>query len=73
MVAPCTTTIRGLDTEVVLESGDDPVDRRTAINLDSVDSLSIGLLVERMGSLSHARMHEVCAALAVATDCAAVA
>lgn len=68
LVAPCTTTIRGLPSEVVLEPGDDPVPRTTAVNLDSVESVSVGLLVERLGRLSDARMRDVGAALAVATD-----
>jgi mRNA interferase MazF len=69
LVAPCTTTVRGLASEVVLEPGDDPVPRETAVNLDSVESVSVGLLVERLGRLSDTRMRDVCAALAVATDC----
>lgn len=69
LVAPCTTTIRGLPSEVVLEPGDDPVPRETAVNLDSVESVSVGLLVERLGRLSDARMRDICAAFAVATDC----
>jgi mRNA interferase MazF len=69
LVAPCTTTIRGLASEVLLEPGDDPVLRATAVNLDSVESVSVGLLVERLGRLSDARMHDICTALAVATDC----
>jgi len=69
LVAPCTTTIRGLPSEVVLEPGDDPVVRRSAVNLDSVESVSVGALVERLGRLGGARMDEVCAALAIAVDC----
>lgn len=69
LVAPCTTTVRGIPSEVVLEPGDDPVPRRCAVNLDSVESVSVSLLVERLGRLSDVRMVEVCAALAVATDC----
>jgi mRNA interferase MazF len=69
LVAPCTTTVRGLASEVLLEPGDDPVPRETAVNLDSVESVSVGLLVERLGRLSDTRMRDVCAALAVATDC----
>jgi mRNA interferase MazF len=69
LVAPCTTTIRGLESEVVLEPDDDPIPRRSAVNLDSVESVSVGLLVERLGRLSDARMREICAALAVAVDC----
>ncbi|MDP9091828.1 MAG: type II toxin-antitoxin system PemK/MazF family toxin [Actinomycetota bacterium] len=69
LVAPCTTTIRGLVSEVVLEPGDDPVPRRSAVNLDSVESVSIAILVSRLGRLRDTRMREVCAALAVAVDC----
>jgi mRNA interferase MazF len=69
LVGPCTTTIRGLPSEVVLEPGDDPVPRRSAVNLDSVESVSVRVLVERLGRLADARMEEVCAALAIAVDC----
>lgn len=69
LVAPCTTTIRGLVSEVVLEPSEDPVPRDCAVNLDSVESVSIGVLVERLGRLADGRMREVCAALAVAVDC----
>jgi mRNA interferase MazF len=70
LVAPCTTTIRGLFSEVVLEPGDDPVPRRSAVSLDSVESVSVAILVSRLGRLSDTRMREICAALAVAVDCA---
>ena len=70
LVAPCTTTIRGLISEVVLEPAADPIPRRSAINLDSVESVSLAVLVDRLGRLSDARMREVCNALAVAVDCA---
>jgi mRNA interferase MazF len=69
LIAPCTTTIRRLPSEVVLEPGDDPVPRRCAVNLDSVESVSTGVLVERLGRLADTRMREICAALAVAVDC----
>jgi mRNA interferase MazF len=69
LIAPCTTTIRDLPSEVVLEPGEDPIGRRSAVNLDSVESVSIAVLVERLGTLSGERMRQVCAALAIATDC----
>jgi mRNA interferase MazF len=69
LIAPCTTTIRELASEVVVEPGEDPVPRRSAINLDSVESVSLAVLVERLGRLSDNRMREVCAALEVAVDC----
>jgi len=69
IVAPCTTRIRGLPSEVVLEPADDPVPRRSAVNLDSLESVALSVLVERMGRLSDDRIREVCAALDVAVDC----
>ena len=69
LVAPCTTTIRGLPSEVLLEAGDDPVPRRSVINLDSVESVSVSALVERLGRLGDEQMRRVCSALAVAVDC----
>lgn len=69
LVAPCTTTVRGLSSEVVLEPGADPVPRTCAVNLDSVESVSVAVLVKRLGRLSDDRMRQVCSALAVAVDC----
>lgn len=69
LIAPCTTTIRRLPSEVVLEPGDDPIPRLCAINLDSIESVPVSLLVERLGRLSDARMGEVCSAISVAVDC----
>ena len=69
LVAPCTTTVRGLPSEVALDPGEDPVPRPSAVNLDCVESVSIGILVDRLGRLSDERMQEVCAALAVAVAC----
>lgn len=69
IVAPCTTTIRGLASEVVLEPGIDPVPRLCAVNLDSLDNVSTALLITRLGRLSDQRMQDICAATAVALDC----
>jgi mRNA interferase MazF len=66
LVAPCTTRVRGLPSEVLLEPGDDPVPRPSAVNLDSLESVSLGVLVDRLGRLSDDRMRQVCTALAVA-------
>jgi mRNA interferase MazF len=71
LIAPCTTTVRGLSSEVALEPGPDPVPRPCAVNLDSVEQVSVGTLVERLGRLADDRMHAVCAALDVAVDCRA--
>jgi mRNA interferase MazF len=69
LVAPCTTTFRGLASEVVLEPGADPVPRRSAVNLDSIESVSITVLVSRLGRLADTRMRAICASLKVAVDC----
>ncbi len=69
LVGPCTTTVRNLPSEVLLEPGEDPVPRTTAVNLDSVESVSVSVLVERLGTLSSERMRQICAALEAAVDC----
>ena len=69
LIAPCTTTIRGLPSEVVLEPSEDPIPRQSAVNLDLVESVAIAVLVERIGRLADERMSEVCAALEIAVDC----
>jgi mRNA interferase MazF len=69
LVAPCTTTIRGMASEVVIEPPDDPIPTRSAINLDSVESVPVATLVGRLGRLADTRMADVCRALDVAVDC----
>ena len=69
LIGPCTTTVRGIPTEVVLEPPDDPIPLVSVVNLDSVESVSIGTLVDRLGRLSGDRMREICEALEIAVDC----
>jgi mRNA interferase MazF len=69
LIGPCTTTIRGLPSEVLLEPDKDPVPRASVVNLDSVESVSVGTLVERLGRLSDERMRQICNALDVAVAC----
>ena len=69
LIGPCTTTIRGIPSEVLLEPGDDPVPRTSVVNLDSVESVSLGTLVERLGRLSDERMRQICEALDIAVAC----
>jgi mRNA interferase MazF len=71
LIGPCTTTIRGLPSEVLLQPGEDPVPRTSVVNLDSVESVSLGTLVERLGRLSDQRMRQICEALEVAVACEA--
>ena len=69
LIGPCTTTIRGLPSEVLLEPSTDPIPRTSVVNLDSVESVSIATLVERLGRLSDERMGQICGALEVAVAC----
>jgi mRNA interferase MazF len=39
------------------------------VNLDSVESVSVAVLVGRLGRLADTRMRAICAALEVAVDC----
>jgi mRNA interferase MazF len=54
---------------VLLEPGEDPVPLTSVVNLDSVESVSLGTLVERLGRLSDERMRQICNALDVAVAC----
>lgn len=69
LIGPCTTTVRGIPTEVLLEPSHDPIPLASAVNLDSVESVSVGTLVERLGRLGDDRMREICEALEIAVDC----
>ena len=71
LIGPCTTTIRELPSEVLLEPTKDPIPRVSVVNLDSVESVSIATLVERLGRLSDERMRQICNALEVAVACEA--
>ena len=69
LIGPCTTTVRDIPSEVVLDAGDDPVPRTSVVNLDSVESVSLATLVERLGRLSDERMQQICKALEIAVAC----
>lgn len=69
IIAPCTTNLRGLPSEVPLDPDSDPVPRPCAVNLDSVESVAVAILVTRLGRVSDTRMSEVCTALNVAVSC----
>lgn len=68
LVAPLTTTVRGLPTEVALDT-DDGVPQPCVVSLDNVQPMSVGLLVERVTRLEADRMSAVCRALADAVEC----
>jgi len=68
LVAPLTTRVRGVPTEVGLDATDG-VPRECVVSLDNVQPLAHVLLVERITRLRPERMHDVCRALAVAVEC----
>lgn len=70
LVAPCSTAIRGLPSEVVLEPGEEPVHRDCAAQLDAMTDLPVTLLTRRLGRLSDEAMRQVCSAVSIATGCA---
>ena len=71
LVGPVPTTIRGIPSEVRLEPAEDLIPRSSVVNLYSVESVSLGTLVERLGRLSDDRMRQICDALAIAVACEA--
>lgn len=68
VVVPLTTTVRDVPTEVVLGPRDG-VPKPSAANCNDVRAVPRALLVERVTTLGHDRMLEVCAALRRATGC----
>ena len=68
MVAPVTSTIRDLPSQVVIGASEG-LDHDSAISLDHVQCVDRARLINRVGRLSSERMRDVCAALAVATGC----
>jgi mRNA interferase MazF len=70
LVAPATTNIRGLPSEVALDETDG-LSRPCVLNLDTPELVPRQFLVERIGVLTAHRWHEVCAALERAVNCTA--
>lgn len=67
-VAPITSTIRGVPSEVVLNQ-DDGMKAPCAVNLHNAVTVSRNRLGKRVAQLSSLRMNEVCAALRFALGC----
>jgi len=67
-IAPVTSTIRGVPSEVVLNEKDG-MKAPCAINLHNAVTVSQQRLGKCVGQLSSARMHEVCAALRFSLGC----
>jgi mRNA interferase MazF len=67
-VAPITSTVRDVPSEVVLDE-DDGMKSRCAINLHNAVTISQERLGRRVLSLNRQRMQEVCAAVRFSLDC----
>src|SRR5262252_7030401 len=67
-VAPITSTIRGVPSEVALNE-EDGMKSPCAVNLHNADTVSQERLGKRVAQLSLERMREVCAALRFAVGC----
>lgn len=67
-VAPITSTIRGVPSEVILDASDG-MKGPCAINLHNAVTVSQDRLGPRVASLSNSRMSEVCAALRFSLGC----
>ncbi len=67
-VAPITSTIRGVPSEVVLGT-EDGLRQPCAANLHNIMTVAQKGLGRRLAQLSPRRMREVCAALAFALGC----
>lgn len=68
MVAPITSTRRGAPSEVPV-GVNEGLKHDSAVNLDHVQTVDRARLATYVGSLSAARMRDVCRALAVASGC----
>lgn len=67
-VAPITSTIRGVPSEVLL-SEEDGMKTRSAVNLHNAVTISQDRLGKRVAQLSSSRMNEICAALRFSLGC----
>jgi len=67
-VAPVTSTIRGVPSEVALNE-EDGMKSPCAVNLHNAVTISQQRLGKRVAQLSSARMNEVCAALRFSLGC----
>jgi mRNA interferase MazF len=69
IIAPVTSTIRGLSTEVPL-GPDDGIRHPSVANLDNIQLLGRDRFRRRIGRARPATMSAMCAAVSVAVDCA---
>jgi mRNA interferase MazF len=67
-VAPVTSTIRGVPSEILLDE-DDGMKARCAVNLHNAVTVSQQRLGRRLARLSGRRMSEICSALRFSLGC----
>lgn len=68
MVAPVTSTIRGIPSEVIIGQNEG-LKHPSAVNLDNIQTVPITRLSERIGRLDPQKLRDLRQALAVATGC----
>ena len=68
MVAPVTSTIRGIPSEVIV-GPDEGLKGISAVSLDNVQTVDQRQLRGYVGELGEEKLREVCRALAIATGC----
>lgn len=68
IVAPVTSTIRGLPSEVIV-GVEEGLEHTSAVTCDHLHTIDRSRLSERLGSLGPSPMRAVCRAIAVATGC----
>ena len=67
-VAPISSTVRGVPSELILDV-DDGMKGQCAVNLHNAVTVSQERIANRVASLSDERMHEVCVALRFSLGC----
>ncbi len=67
-VAPITSSVRGVPSEVILDA-DDGMKQPCAVNLHNIVTVSKGRLGRRVTQLSRRRLRQVCVATAFALGC----
>ena len=68
MVAPITSKVRGLPSEVVVGE-EEGLKQRSVVNLDHVQTVTKDRLSRYIGKLAPEKMRFVCHALSIATGC----
>jgi mRNA interferase MazF len=68
LVAPVTSTVRGVSTEVVV-GAEDGIARPSVANVDNLQLVARDRLVRKVGRARPSTMSSLCTALSIAVDC----